>query len=276
MPVCRPSGGSLLLSSQGTGKCDHKMNIQTPLLSIIVPAYNEATRLPQTLPQIAAFILEQPYKAELLIVNNNSQDATREIACEFAGEFPFVSVLDEPTQGKGAAVRTGMLAAGGDYLFMADADLSMPIEEVNKFLPPALSNYDVAIGSREATGAVRYNEPEYRHIMGRVFNWIVKILAVPGFQDTQAGFKCFRRQVALDVLANQTIDGWAFDVELLYIAIRRGYRVVEVPIHWHYRQNSRISPIKDAIEMVREVLRIRLNGLQGRYDPPPSAEPVQQ
>ena len=251
------------------------MKLQRPLLSIIVPAYNEASRLPQTLPQIAAFVLDQPYKAELLIVNNNSSDDTRAIACEFAGEFPFIKVLDEPTQGKGAAVRSGMLAASGDYLFMADADLSMPIEEVNKFVPPALSDFDVAIGSREVSGAVRYNEPEYRHIMGRVFNWIVKILAVPGFQDTQAGFKCFRRQVALDVLSSQTINGWAFDVELLYIALRRGYCIVEVPIQWYYRQNSRISPLKDAIEMVREVLRIRMNGWQGQYDTPASVEPAQ-
>jgi len=251
------------------------MNKKTPLLSIIVPAYNEAARLPQTLPQIIEFILEQPYKAELLIVNNNSNDDTHAIACDFAGEFPFVKVLDEPHQGKGAAVRTGMMAASGDYLFMADADLSMPIDEVSKFLPAALGDYDVAIGSREAPGAVRYNEPEYRHLMGRIFNLIVKILAVPGFQDTQAGFKCFRRQVALDVLSSQTIDGWAFDVELLYIALLRGYDIIEVPIHWYYRRNSRISPIRDALEMVREVLRIRLNDLQGRYDRPASLETAQ-
>lgn len=251
------------------------MTRKTPLLSIIVPAYNEASRLPQTLPQIADFVLEQPYQAEVLIINNNSSDNTREIACEFAHEFPFVKVLDEPVQGKGAAVRTGMLAATGDYLFMADADLSMPIAEVNKFLPPVLSDYDVAIGSREAPGAVRYNEPEYRHIMGRIFNLIVRLLAVPGFQDTQAGFKCFRRQVAVDVLANQTINGWAFDVELLYIAVRRGYDIIEVPIHWHYRQNSRVNPLRDAIDMFRQVLRIRLNGMQGQYDRPPLKQPVQ-
>lgn len=250
------------------------MNDTRPLLSIIVPAYNEASRLPQTLPQIADFILEQPYRAELLVVNNNSTDDTKRISCEFAAEFPFVRVLDEPVQGKGAAVRTGMLAATGDYLFMADADLSMPIAEVNKFLPPTLDDYDVAIGSREVHGAVRYHEPEYRHIMGRIFNFIVRILAVPGFQDTQAGFKCFRRPVALDVLARQTIDGWAFDVELLFISLQRGYRIVEVPIHWHYRKNSRISPLRDAVDMVREVLRIRLNSLQGRYDAPHATEPA--
>jgi dolichyl-phosphate beta-glucosyltransferase len=167
-----------------------------------------------------------------------------------------------------------MLAARGDYLFIADADLSMPIAEVAKFLPPQLTGYDVAIASREAPGAVRYNEPEYRHLMGRVFNFIVKLLAVRGFQDTQCGFKCFRRPIALDLFGSQTINGWAFDVEVLFIAQQRGYSIVEVPIDWYYRANSRINPLRDSIEMVREVLRIRLNGWQGRYTPPGSAEAV--
>jgi dolichyl-phosphate beta-glucosyltransferase len=163
-----------------------------------------------------------------------------------------------------------MLAATGEFLFMADADLSMPIGEVNKFLPPQLEDYDVAMASREVEGAVRYDEPAYRHLMGRVFNLVVKLLAVPGFQDTQCGFKCFRRRAALDVLAFQSIDGWAFDVELLFIAQKRGYKIVEVPIDWYYRANSRISPIKDALDMLREVIRIRLNGRRGYYDKPAS------
>ena len=178
------------------------------------------------------------------------------------------------TQGKGAAVRTGMLAARGDYLFMADADFSMPVEEVLKFLPPKLSDYDVAIGSRETAGAVRYNEPAYRHFMGRVFNSYVKVLAIPGFEDTQCGFKCFRREVALDILPYQTIDGWAFDVELLFIALQRNYRVVEVPVQWYYGANSRISPIRDTINMIREVLHIRANGWNGRYSPHPELSPA--
>jgi len=245
----------------------------TPLLSLIIPAYNEGRRLPETLPQVANFILEQPYSSEVIIVNNNSSDNTKKIAVEFANQYPFLHVLDEPSQGKGAAVRTGMLTANGEFLFMADADLSMPIDEVNKFLPPKIGPYDVAIASREVTGAVRYNEPGYRHLMGRVFNFIVKVLAVPGFQDTQCGFKCFRRQAALDILDSQSIDGWAFDVELLFIAQQRGYKIVEVPINWYYRANSRINPVRDAIEMVREVVRIRLNGYRGRYDPQPSGMP---
>ena len=245
----------------------------SPVLSLIIPAFNEGRRLPQTLPQIVNFVEAQSYSSEVIVVNNNSSDDTRSIAEEFATEFPFIHVLDEPAQGKGAAVRTGMLAAKGEYLFMADADLSMPIEEVNKFMPPNIDDYDVAIASREVPGAVRYNEPAYRHLMGRVFNLIVKVLAIPGFQDTQCGFKCFRRLAALDVLDSQSIDGWAFDVELLFIAQRRGYRIVEVPINWYYRSNSRISPIHDAINMVREVVRIRMNGWRGRYDSHPASVP---
>lgn len=240
----------------------------TPLLSLIIPAYNEGKRLPQTMPQMIDFVESLAFPAEIIVVNNNSSDNTQQIADEFARQHPFVCVLNEPRQGKGAAVRTGMLAASGEYLFMADADLSMPIGEVSKFLPPQLEDYDVAMASREVAGAVRYDEPAYRHFMGRVFNLVVKVLAVPGFQDTQCGFKCFRRSVALDVLAFQSIDGWAFDVELLFIAQKRGYQIVEVPIDWYYRANSRISPLSDALDMFREVLRIRLNNRRGQYERP--------
>jgi glycosyltransferase involved in cell wall biosynthesis len=242
------------------------MSAPQPLLSLIIPAYNEAERLPKTLPPVFDFLEKQTYSFEIIIVNNNSSDNTRAIALDYAATRPYLRVIDEMTQGKGAAVRAGMLAATGDYLFMADADFSMPVEEIAKFLPPQLSQYDVAIGSREAPGAVRYNEPQYRHFMGRVFNFYVKILAIPGFEDTQCGFKCFRREVAWDILPNQTIDGWAFDVELLFIALRRGYRIVEVPVQWYYGANSRVSPVRDTINMIREVLRIRYNGLVGRYD----------
>jgi dolichyl-phosphate beta-glucosyltransferase len=201
-----------------------------------------------------------------LIVDNASTDRTSEIAQEVAAQHPFVSLLHQPIRGKGAAVRKGMLEGHGDYLFICDADLAMPVEEVNKFLPPTLSNYDVAIASREMAGAVRYNEPEYRHAMGRVFNLLVRLLAVPGIQDTQCGFKCLRREVARDIFTVQRIDGWAFDVEILHIAQRRGYRTIEVPIHWYYGEGSRVSPIRDSLNMLIEVLRIRRNGREGLYD----------
>jgi glycosyltransferase involved in cell wall biosynthesis len=242
------------------------MSAQPPLLSLIIPAYNEGERLPKTLPPVFDFLEAQSYLFEIVLVNNNSRDNTRDMAQEFAATRPYLRVIDEMTQGKGAAVRTGMTAAAGEFLFMADADFSMPVQEIAKFLPPQLSQYDVAIGSREAPGAVRYNEPQYRHFMGRIFNFYVKALAIPGFEDTQCGFKCFRREVVADILPYQTIDGWAFDVELLFIALRHGYRIVEVPVHWYYGENSRVSPVRDTVNMIREVLRIRYNGWVGRYD----------
>lgn len=250
------------------------MNAPHPLLSLIIPAYNEGERLPTTLPPVFEFLEAQGYPFEIIIVNNNSSDNTREIALAFAESRPYLRVIDEVTQGKGAAVRSGMLAAKGEYLFMADADFSMPVEEIAKFMPPHSHEYDVAIGSREAPGAVRYNEPQYRHFMGRVFNFYVKVLAIPGFEDTQCGFKCFKREVALDILPNQTINGWAFDVELLFIALRRGYRIIEIPINWYYGENSRVSPVRDTINMIREVLRIRFNGAAGRYDRSPKSDSV--
>ncbi len=242
------------------------MDTKSPYLSIIIPAYNEEDRLPRTLPQVVHFIEAQSYDVEVIIVNNNSQDRTRQIADELAAEKPYIRVLDEPIQGKGAAVRAGMMAGKGEYLLIADADLSMPITETVKFLPPQIEPYDVAIGSREVEGAKRFDEPLYRHFMGRVFNLIVRVLAVPGFQDTQAGFKCFHRERMREILDRQTIDGWAFDVEMLYIAQQLGQKIVEVPINWHYRPNSRINPLQDSYNMFVEVWGIRQKGKRGEYE----------
>jgi dolichyl-phosphate beta-glucosyltransferase len=239
----------------------------SPLLSIIIPAYNEGSpdRLPKSLRDIEAFVKAQPFDIEVIIVNNNSKDNTLQIAQAAAAEMPYIRVLTETRQGKGAAVKTGMLTAQGQYLFICDADLSMPIEEILKFLPPQLDGYDIAIASREAPGSRRVNEPEMRHIMGRVFNFIVRVMAVRNLDDTQCGFKCFRRDVALTLFPMQTIDGWAFDVELLYIAQRRGYKIVEIPITWYYKPQSKINPLRDSINMVVETFRIRMKGWQGQY-----------
>ncbi len=238
---------------------------QQPLLSIIIPAYNEEHRLPRSLDKIVDFIAQQPETIEVLIVENGSRDRTTEIADAYAARYPFIRVLHS-AKGKGAAVRAGMMAGEGRYLFMCDSDLSMPIEEVRKFLPPLLDNYDVAIASREGPGAHRYNEPQFRHLMGRVFNLIVRVIAIPGFQDTQCGFKSFRREVAREVFTDGTMDGWAFDVEALFIALRRGYKVVAVPINWYHDPDSRVNPIHDTWRMFRDVLKIRINGWKGLYD----------
>jgi len=236
-----------------------------PLLSIIIPAHNEQQRLPESLGKIVAFLEGQDYEAEVIVVENASQDNTAGVVEEFMARHPFISLIREKRQGKGLAVKLGMLAGRGEYLFICDADLSMPIEEVARFLPPALDDYDVAIASREVEGARRYGEPAYRHLMGRVFNLLVRLLAVPGFQDTQCGFKCFRREVARDIFPYQTMDGWGFDVEVLFIARKRGYRIVEVPINWYYMAESRVRPIKDTLGMLRELLRVRLNDWRGMY-----------
>lgn len=237
-----------------------------PLLSIVIPAYNEEARLAESLEAIAAFVAEQSYAVEVVVVDNNSKDSTQAIAQEFAARLPYVRVLFEGTQGKGAAIRSGMLAATGQYRFICDADLSMPIEEVVRFLPPQADNYDIAIGSREGPGAIRHDEPWYRHLMGRVFNTIVRLFAVPGFHDTQCGFKMFTAQAAEDLFPLQTMDGWSFDVELLHAGLKRGHRVIEVPISWYYKANTRISPLTDSFDMFREVFKIRANSRRGLYD----------
>jgi dolichyl-phosphate beta-glucosyltransferase len=178
-----------------------------------------------------------------------------------------VRLLREGGRGKGLAVRSGMLEALGDYRFICDADLSMPIDELAKFLPPALEGADVAIGSREAPGSRRFNEPTYRHLQGRIFSNLVKVFALPGFEDTQCGFKCFSARVAADLFGVQIFNGMSFDVEVLYIARRRGYRIVEVPIDWYYRAESRVNPLIDPLRMLRDILTIRRNWRRGLYSP---------
>lgn len=237
----------------------------TPFLSIVIPAHNEEQRLPQTLEQVAGFLNQQPYTGEIVVVENGSSDRTLEIAREHARHIPYLRVLHSDQRGKGLAVRMGMLAARGAYRFFADADLSMPIAEVNRFIPPALPGVEVAIGSREAPGAVRYDEPQYRHLTGRVFNTIVRILALPGLEDTQCGFKCFRGDIADEVFALQTIPGWSFDVEVLFIARRRGYRIVEVGIPWYYNAGSKVRVVRDSLRMFLDLLNIRRNAWVGRY-----------
>jgi glycosyltransferase involved in cell wall biosynthesis len=235
-------------------------------LSIIIPAYNEQSRLPQTLEQVFSFLSRQGYPFEVLVVENGSTDNTLRIAQEYAQKQPNLVVLQERHRGKGGAVRRGMLAARGAYRFMCDADLSMPIEEITRFLPPRLTDFDLAIASREAPGAIRYHEPYYRHLGGRLINAVIRLLALPGLHDTQCGFKCFRAEIAEDLFSHQTLTGWSFDVEILYIARMRNYRLVEVPIPWYYNAESKLNLIQDALRMGGDILRVRRNSLQGKYD----------
>jgi glycosyltransferase involved in cell wall biosynthesis len=241
------------------------VSLEKPLLSIVIPAHNEEHRLPHTLEKIADFLAIQPYEAEVWIVENGSQDHTLAIAKRYAEMYPNIHALHLQASGKGLAVREGMLRANGEYRFICDADLSMPIEEVNKFLPPTLTDFDVAIASREAPGAVRYDEPAYRHLIGRIFNTLVRIVALPGLQDTQCGFKCFSAAVTEKVFSRQTFEGWSFDVEVLYIARQHGYTILEVPIHWYHIPGSRVKLFRDSWRMAMDILTIRRNARKGLY-----------
>ena len=236
-------------------------------LSIIIPAHNEEIRLPRALGQAFAFLEKQDYTSEVIVVENGSSDRTLKIAREMADRFPRLIVLHEDTSGKGRAVKRGVMAAKGEYRFIADADFSMPVEEINRFLPPACFS-DVAIASREVSGANRYNEPAYRHLTGRIYNFLIRSLVLPGLQDTQCGFKCFKGSVADDVFRYQTLTGWSFDVELLYLARLHGYSLCEIGIPWYYTPGSKVNVLRDSWRMFFDLLTIRRNARRGVYDSP--------
>lgn len=233
---------------------------------MVIPAYNEERRLPASLEHVHTFVSQQSYSWEVVVVENGSSDKTLRIAQAFAAQHPGFHVLQASGRGKGRAVRQGMLFAQGEWRMMLDADLSMPVDQIPRFLPPQQANAPVVIASREAPGAVRYNEPEVRHIGGRVINAMIRLLALHGLHDTQCGFKCFSAQAAQALFTRQTLDGWSFDIEILYIARKLGFTITELPIPWHYSEQSHVRPLADAIGMLGGILSIRSNDLRGRYD----------
>ena len=176
-----------------------------------------------------------------------------------------VRLLRREHFGKGWAVRAGMLEARGGYRFMCDADLAMPIEWLSNFLEKMDQGADIVIGSREAEGARRLDEPFYRHVMGKVFNWVIRAVAVRGFRDTQCGFKCFREEAATQLFSRQRIRRMGFDVEILYLALKMGYSVVEMPVEWRYQTGSKVRPGVDTVDMVKDTFLIRLRDILGRY-----------
>ena len=241
--------------------------MNAPFLTVIIPTYNEERRLPLALDKAISFLEMQEYDYELVVVENGSQDRTLSIANDFAARYSQVRVIKENARGKGLAVKRGMLESQSQFRFMCDVDFSMPVIEINRFLPPRLAGFDVAIASREAPGAIRYNEPLYRHLGGRLINWIIRLLALPGINDTQCGFKCFRGVVAEELFSRQTMTGWSFDVEILYLAKRFDYRIVEIPIPWYFSSESKVNPILNTIQIIRDLLKLRRNAQLGVYDP---------
>jgi dolichyl-phosphate beta-glucosyltransferase len=240
-------------------------------LSVVIPAYNEARRLAATLETVVDYLRRQPWTWEIRLVDDGSRDDTARIAEALAAVDPRIVVQREPHRGKGGAVKAGLLSARHEYRFICDADLSMPVAELARFLPPVLDRFDIAIGTREGLGARRVGEPLYRHLMGRLFNRAVQLLALGGIQDSQCGFKMFTARAVEAIFPLMTVEGWAFDVEALTIARRRRLRIVEVPIEWHYRSESQVSMVRDGVRMLAELLRIRGRARRGRYD---AAEPA--
>jgi len=240
------------------------MPVDPVFLSIIFPAYNEEGRVSDTLIKTITFLKQQPFSSEIIVVENGSSDKTYSLARSFLPEFPNLRVIHETRRGKGLAVKRGMLEAAGQYRFICDMDLSMPIDEVSRFIPPQ-TEADIVIASREAAGARRYNEPQYRHFIGRVFNLIVRWIALPGFQDSQCGFKCFSAQAASRLFPLQTINGWTFDVEILFIARKFGLSIRELGIPWYHSPLSKVNVLRDSYQMLIDLFRIRWNDLLGKY-----------
>lgn len=246
-----------------------------PLLSVVVPAYNEATGIAVTVGRLSRYLEKLPLSWEIIVVDDGSADATAATVEACAAAHPHVRLLRGGRRGKGAAVRRGMLEAAGSWRFMADADLSMPPENLGRFFA-ALESADpvphVLIGSREAPGAERIGEPWRRHVAGRAFNVLVQLLVLPGIQDSQCGFKLFSAEAVTALFPRTTIDGFAFDVEVLTLARRGGYAVREVGVEWHCRPDSRVSMWRGAAAF-GDILRVYWNAWSGRYRglPSPSA-----
>ncbi len=243
---------------------------------MVIPAYNEERRLPQTLQSVAEFLTRQSYLSEVIIVDDGSVDHTTQVVESFRAQHPMITLIRNDHRGKGYAVRTGMLAASGHIVLFSDADLSTPIEEVAKLLPWFERGYGIVIGSREGSGARRIKEPFYRHLMGRVFNLVVRLLTVHGIEDTQCGFKAFRDDVAHEVFArthlyrdgSQRVAGamvTAYDVEVLFLGQRLGYKIKEVPVEWRYGTESKVNPLRDSWRNFRDVVMVRWNDWRGRY-----------
>lgn len=225
-----------------------------PWLSVVIPAYNEERRLPFTLGAILANLRGRLRPFEIVVADDGSVDGTAALA---AAAGPEVRALRLPHGGKGSAVRAGVLASSGELVLVTDADLSTPIEELDRLLA-ALDRCDVAIGSRNVAGArVAVRQGADRRLMGRVFNLLVRALLLPGLRDTQCGVKLFRREVAHAVFERCRSDGFAFDVEALWLARRLGYRVAEVAVEWRNSPDSRVRPLVDVPRMFWELLTIK-------------------
>ena len=237
-----------------------------PMLSVVVPAFNEAARIFRTINDIREELDRLGGDGELIVVDDGSVDETAAIVADVVRSDARVKLVRAAHAGKGATVRRGMLEARGTWRFLADADLSMPISELKRFLDAAAQGVDVIVGSREAEGARRVGEPWTRHVIGRVFNWAVKLLVLRGIDDTQCGFKLFSARAAQLLFPLQQLDGFGFDVELLFLARRAGLAVREIPITWVYGRGSKVNVVS-GVRGFLDLLAVRWHQLRGAYPP---------
>jgi len=235
--------------------------------SIVVPAYNESTRIGATLEKAVAFSRGSGWNAEIIVVNDGSTDSTAQIVRELNAAYPEVRLLENPgNRGKGFSVRNGMLHAQGDVLLFSDADFSSPVEEAAKLFAAIAEGADIAIGSRWVQTKLQIRrQPLHRQLFGRMFNLALRLVLGLHFKDTQCGFKAFSRHAAQTIFPLQNIERWGFDPELLYLARKFDFNVVEVPVAWAHREGTRIDPIRDGIRMVAEMFKIRWNSWSGKY-----------
>jgi dolichyl-phosphate beta-glucosyltransferase len=247
----------------------------TCYLSIVVPAYNEESRLPATLERMAEYLASRDFSYELLVVDDGSRDNTRDVARRFASTHSWVRLVQYDddkgrpvNRGKGYAIRQGVLASAGRDVLFSDADLSTPIEEIEKLLPPiARGECDIAIASRALPESdLAVHQPFYREWMGRTFNLIVQRVIGTTIVDTQCGFKAFRGEVARRLFSLAQIDGFGFDTEIIYLARKFNYRVEELGVIWRHKDDSRVNPILAPLSMIKEVFEVRLNDIRGLYD----------
>jgi glycosyltransferase involved in cell wall biosynthesis len=242
------------------------MSPAAPEFSIIIPAYNEERRLPETLERIAAYVHISRRETEILVVDDGSTDRTAAIAESYRDKFPAFQVLSNGmNRGKGYSVRRGMLEARGCTVLFTDADLSAPIEEADKLFA-ALETYDAAIGSRALDrGLISVHQSRFREFAGIIFNTIVRLCLRLPFVDTQCGFKAFRREPCRIIFEQQRVERFGFDPELLYLARRHRLRAVEIPVRWGHSPATKVSMFRDSLQMFLDVLVIRWNAIAGRY-----------